>query len=72
MLKLTYQGNPIWVAIQHMVAICVGKDGTEILLTNQTSALYVKETAEEIMAMEAMVYHLHPAMIIDPNRSFAR
>lgn len=75
MLKLTqieYQeGSPIWIAVAHITALQPSPSGGTTVWTGSSNK-WVKETAEEIMAMEPMVYHLHPAMIVNPNGSFVR
>jgi len=66
MLKLTggVNGQTIYVAIAHITLIDSDGEGSSIWTIGGTGRLPVKETPEQIMAMEEMVYHLHPAMVI--------
>jgi hypothetical protein len=64
MLKLTNYHNPdlsIWVFPAHISVIEQTNEYT-VVWTNRSHA--VNETVEQIMAMEEMVYHLHPPFIV--------
>lgn len=69
MLKLTgrVNGLPCYVAIPHIVVIDSEPEGASLWLMGLDGHLPVRETADEIMAMEAMVYHLHPPIIMSAN-----
>ena len=67
MIKLTQleyqQGAPVWIAVAHITALQPAVNGGTTVWTGPTN-IWVKETAQEILAMDPMVYLMHPPMIV--------
>lgn len=63
MIKLTNaDGSTVYVSPVHISAICQFSSGkTEVRFAGGT--YLVRETPDQIMAMEAMVYYLNPVMV---------
>lgn len=66
MLKLTGRKNGliVYVALRHIIMIDSEPEGAAIWVRGTKGHLPVKETVEEIMAMDPMVYFMHPPMIV--------
>lgn len=64
MLKLTRYSNTsdIYVFVPHIVCVTQETNCTRIILVG--GDVLVNERADEIMAMNAMLGHLHPSMSI--------
>ena len=66
MLKLTTQdGLSVYVSPLHISALCQYSSGnTDVRFAG--GSYLVRETPEQIMAMEQMVYFMNPAMVLKP------
>jgi hypothetical protein len=64
MLKLTTADrNTVYISPAHISAICQYSSGnTDVRFAG--GSFLVRETPEEIMAMEAMIYFMNPAMVL--------
>lgn len=72
MLKLTGRANGLTaiVPIAHIALIDSDVIGALVWIAGKEGHLPVKETVEEIMAMEPMVYFMHPPMIVPSGQLY--
>lgn len=67
MLKLTdaHDGSAVYVSPLHLSIMETLEKGTKLWMAAGVEQ-YVTETPEQILAMDAMLYFMNPAMVLKP------